>query len=83
MKNNAGQTAVEYIFLLAVIVTVITSIFTIMKNKYLGDISKCQYGQSQQLLLCRLNTIVSFNPNAAKKFQYYHFFNIKGFKPLP
>jgi Flp pilus assembly pilin Flp len=72
LNNQKGQTAVEYIFLLAVMVTVITSLLSVIKNKYLGDVSKCN-PDNQKQLLCKINSIISDSGESPKKFQYYRF----------
>jgi uncharacterized protein (UPF0333 family) len=70
VHNDKGQTAVEYIFLLAVIVTIVTSLLSVIKRRYLGDISRCTPSSTQ--LLCKLNAIIADN-GQQKKFQYYRF----------
>lgn len=75
LNNQKGQTAVEYIFLLAVVVAVITSLFTSIKNRYIGDITKCVPGARNKQLACKINSILMDNGRSSvgKKFQYYPF----------
>jgi hypothetical protein len=75
LMNQKGQTAVEYIFLIAVMVSVITSIFAVIKKRYLGDISQCQNGASKTQLICKINGILSDSGQSSigKKFQFYRF----------
>lgn len=70
IKNQKGQTAVEYIFLLAVMVTLITSLLGAIKKAYLGDITKCT-PETKTKLLCKINSIIADNGYSSKKFQYY------------
>lgn len=69
-RKQAGQTAVEYIFLLAVVASVVTSIMGLIRTRYLGDISKCTPTSKQ--LLCKINTLI-MPMGGGKYFQYYPF----------
>lgn len=71
-KNQKGQTIVEYILLLLVMVSIITSIFGYIKTKYLGDATQCNKPQYSKTLLCKINSLVA-PQGAGKKFQYYPF----------
>jgi Flp pilus assembly pilin Flp len=75
-KNNDGQTAVEYIFLLGVMATIITSVLGNIKTRYLGDATKCSKPQYSRTLLCIINNNIDYlnNPaEGAKRFQFYRF----------
>lgn len=72
VKNQAGQTAVEYIFMIAVVVTIITSLLSVIKNKYLGDLSNCQ-GANAQKFLCKINSLVAADESQPRRFMYYRF----------
>ena len=69
--GDEGQTVIEYILMLLVMVTIITSLLGMIKNKYLGDATKCDKSGYSKTLLCKINAIISPN-GTAKKFQYYH-----------
>jgi Flp pilus assembly pilin Flp len=75
VKNNKGQAAVEYILMVAVVAAMVTSIFGIVKRRFLGDASKCNQAANSKLLTCKINNIVSMGGQAGqiKKFQYYPF----------
>lgn len=72
MKNQKGQTIVEYILMLLVMVTMITSLLTYIKSKYLGDLTKCETAANKRTLLCKINGILT-PAEGEKKFQYYRF----------
>lgn len=70
--HEKGQTIIEYILLLLVMVTVITSLLSYIKTKYLGDATKCDKPANSKTLLCKINSIIEPHGNE-KKFQYYPF----------
>ncbi len=72
VANQRGQTAVEYIFLLAVVVTIITSLLSVIKSKYLGDMSNCT-GANSQKFLCKINNLMMSNEDQGRRFKYYQF----------
>lgn len=72
-NNESGQTIVEYLLLLLVMVTVISSLLITLKTKYFGDITKCDKPSNSKTLLCQITKIISPDPNAEKKFQYFPF----------
>lgn len=72
VKGQKGQTVVEYILMLLVMTTVITSTLAYIKNKYLGDATKCSQPAMKKALLCKINRIIS-PQGEIKKFQYYPF----------
>lgn len=70
--NKLGQTTTEYMLLLIVMVTIITSLLSYIKNKYLGDVTKCDKALNQKTILCKINSIIE-PKGTGKKFQYYRF----------
>lgn len=72
LKSQKGQTAVEYILLLLVMVSIISSLLVYVKNKYLGDPEKCQTPANRNTILCKINSYVK--PTGGNKpFQYFPF----------
>jgi hypothetical protein len=71
--GQSGQTIVEYIFMLSVMITLITSTLSWIKTRYLGDMTKCESAANKRTLLCKISTFVSDPGNGNKKFQYYPF----------
>ena len=71
-KNNKGQTAVEYILLLVVLVSLITSILSYVKRRYLGDPAKCAQAVNRNTLLCKIESYVR-PTGGSKPFQYFPF----------
>lgn len=72
MKDNKGQTVVEYLLMLVVMATIITSILATIKNKYLGDPTKCDKPANAKTLLCKVNNLIK-PTGEDKKFQYWPF----------
>lgn len=71
-KNKKGQTAVEYVLLLLVMVSIISSLLVYVRNKYLGDPEKCIQPQNRNTILCKINSYLK--PTGGNKpFQYYPF----------
>ena len=71
-NDEKGQTAIEYILLLLVMTSIITSLAVVMRNKYLGDPEKCASAAQRQLLLCKIDSFI--NPTGgSKRFQYFPF----------
>lgn len=70
--DQKGQTVVEYILMLLVMVSIITSLLTYIKSKYIGDINKCDTGANKNTLLCKINSLVT-PQGGQKKFQRYRF----------
>jgi len=70
--DQSGQTAVEYILMLIVMVTIITSLLSYIKIKYLGDPQKCGLAANKNTILCKINGILE-PEGSGKKFQYYRF----------
>lgn len=72
LNDKKGQTAVEYILLLLVMVSIISSLLVYVKRRYLGDPEKCNLPQNRKTLLCKINSYVK--PTGGNKaFQYYPF----------
>ena len=70
--GEKGQTAVEYILLLLVMVTLITSLLSYVKTKYLGDPEKCNTAVNSKTLLCKIQSYI--RPTGGNKpFQYFPF----------
>jgi Flp pilus assembly pilin Flp len=68
--DKKGQTAVEYILLLLVMTSIITSILMTVKNKYLGNPEACESAAERKKLLCKINSYIQ--PTGGNKpFQYY------------
>lgn len=71
-SKQSGQTVVEYILLLLVMVTIITSLLTYIKNKYIGDITNCDKAPNTETMLCKINSLMEPG-GGSKKFQFYRF----------
>ena len=70
--GEKGQSAVEYILLLMVMVTLITSLLSYVKTKYLGDPEKCNIPANSKTLFCKIQSYV--RPTGGNKpFQYFPF----------
>lgn len=72
LLDQKGQTAIEYILLLLVMTSIITSIMMFIRTRYLGDPEKCASPAQQKLLLCKINGILE-PKGEGKRFQYYPF----------
>lgn len=72
LSDQSGQTVVEYILMLLVMVSIITSLLTYIKSKYLGDITKCSAANNKNTILCKINSLMEPG-GGQKKFQYYRF----------
>lgn len=72
MKDQKGQTAVEYLLLLLVMVSVITSLLGYIKIKYLGDAAKCDLAANRGKFLCKIDSFIH-PTGGSKRFQYYPF----------
>ncbi len=72
LKNENGQTAVEYILMLVVAAALTTSFLNYIKTRYLGDGTKCN-GVNKNTLFCQI--FRGINPNAGEEgrnqFRYY------------
>ena len=56
-KNDKGQTAVEYILMLAVILLILLSVFSIIRERVLAGAENCT--PEQKSLICRFHRIFS------------------------
>ena len=72
ISGSKGQGAVEYILLVVVMVTIITSIMAKIKRSYLGDALACASAAQQKTILCKINSFMS-PTGGTKRFQYYPF----------
>ncbi|MGZ3790229.1 MAG: hypothetical protein ACXVLQ_16980 [Bacteriovorax sp.] len=70
--DQKGQTVVEYLLMLVVMASIISSILIRIKNNYLGDPAKCDKPSNSKTLLCKVNAIMTPKGND-KKFQYFPF----------
>ena len=70
LNGQKGQTIVEYILMLLVMVSIITSLLGYIRTKYLGDATKCDKPAFSKTLLCKINSIIQPH-GGEKKFQYY------------
>ena len=72
IKDQKGQTAVEYILLLAVMASIITSLMVFIKNKYLGNAEECNRPANRGKILCKIDSYI--RPTGGnKRFQYFPF----------
>ena len=51
LNKDVGQTSVEYIFLIAVIISIMFSAFQLLKEKVLADIGNCSRASTS--LICQ------------------------------
>lgn len=72
-KGQKGQTAVEYVLMLLVVASVISSFVIYIKRNYLGDVTKCDQAANRRTLLCRINYLIAPNTGGIKPLQYYPF----------
>lgn len=68
--SEAGQTVIEYILMLLVMVTIITSLFATVKRNFLGDATQCAKPANSKKLLCKTSGFLE-PLGEGKKFQYY------------
>lgn len=74
MKLNAtGQSAIEYVLMLLVMASVISSLLIYIKKNYLGDLSKCSQPANRATLLCKINNLLSPQQTGNKPLQFYPF----------
>jgi hypothetical protein len=71
--GEKGQTIVEYILMLLVMTTLVSSILIYVKRRYLGDPERCQTPANRNLFLCKINLLVSPAGGGGKSFQYFPF----------
>ena len=74
LKNRqAGQSTVEYILMIMVVVTLITSLLGMVRTRYLGDTSKCA-STSKNTLFCQVLRAVNpsgFEGEGREQFRIY------------
>ena len=73
--NESGQTSVEYILMLAVMVTLITSLMGIAKDRILGNVENCGAGTAS--LACSLQRIVNFGSNPGDTENNFRYFTLR------
>ena len=72
INDKKGQTAIEYILLLLVMVSIISSLLVYVRTRYLGDPEKCDLPQNRKTILCKFNSYVK-PTKGMKPFQYFPF----------
>jgi Flp pilus assembly pilin Flp len=76
LKNEEGQTVVEYMLMLVVMVSIITSIMAKIKKQFIGDPLKCASatGAAKKTLACKINMVLDPGSGGGqKRFQYTSF----------
>ncbi len=73
LKNDNGQTVVEYLLMLVVMATIASSLLIKIKSKYLGDPTKCDKPANAKTLLCKINRLIENRSATEKKFQTFPF----------
>ena len=71
--SQLGQTSVEYILLIMVVVTLITSLMGMVRTRYLGDTTKCAT-TSRNTLFCKVLRAVNpagFEGEGREQFRIY------------
>lgn len=71
--SQLGQTSVEYILLIMVVVTLITSLMGMVRTRYLGDTTKCTT-TSKNTLFCQVLRAVNpsgFEGEGREQFRIY------------
>jgi Flp pilus assembly pilin Flp len=71
-SGESGQTAVEYILMLCVMVSIIVSILGMIKTQYLGNPQACESAANKKKLLCKISSFLT-DSGGNKHFQYYPF----------
>lgn len=71
--GEKGQTAIEYILMLAMVAALITSLTAYLKNRYLGNALECDKAQNRGKLLCTINSFMQPKNGTEKRFKYYPF----------
>lgn len=72
LKNEKGQSAIEYILLLVVMVSIISSLLVYVRNKYLGNPEDCKGAANKVKILCKINSYLE-PTGGSKPFQYFPF----------
>lgn len=71
--GQLGQSSVEYILLILVVVTLITSLMGMVRTRYLGDTTKCTT-TSRNTLFCQVLRVVNpagFDGEGREQFRIY------------
>ena len=72
--GQKGQTAIEYVLMLLVVSSIVSSLLVYVKKRYLGDPTKCELPANRKLFLCKINAIVGqTNYGGSKRLQYFPF----------
>jgi uncharacterized protein (UPF0333 family) len=58
MNNNKGQTSVEYVLMIAVVITMLMSVMDIVKTSILGDSKNCQ--PQSKAIICTFERAFNF-----------------------
>ena len=58
MNNNKGQTSVEYVLMIAVVVTMLMSVMGIVRTAILGDTKNCT--PDSKAIICSFERAFSF-----------------------
>ena len=75
MFKEKGQTTIEYILFLLVIVVVFSSFYSLVKDKVLGDKGNCQ--ASSTSLICQFEKLYSLQgTNKGNSYQRFRSFRI-------
>lgn len=67
MNNQKGQTAIEYVLLLMVVVVMIISVMGIVRERFLGDPENCD-GAGRQSIACIISG--KFKPDQWKFYSF-------------
>ena len=66
IKNQKGQTSIEYVLMIAAIVAIMSSVFGLVRERFVGD-GQCV--AASESLMCRLNNLwQSGDPSVFKRF---------------
>lgn len=71
--DYSGQTSVEYILLIVVVVSLITSLMSMARERYFGDPTKCAT-TARNTLFCKVFRAVNpagFEGEGREQFRYY------------
>lgn len=69
---NKGQTAVEYLLLLALAASLVFSVMSTFRKKFWGDPKLCARRENSNLFSCRMQRLLGPGPEDQKRFQTYH-----------
>lgn len=72
-NDEKGQSIVEYILMLLVVTSLVSSLLVYVKKRYLGDPTKCETAANKGLFLCKINAIVKPSGGGTRNFQYFPF----------